>query len=157
RITGVFYLLTILTGGFAGCAIKTVSRLFYIAPLFLLGGAQFLNVFSREQLQAMSLVFLRINDAGAAIALAFFGFSAVTKGYLILRSTFLPRILGALSVLAGLSLLTFLWPPLGLRLLPLVAVLGLIGALPQIMWLLAKGVDEGRWREQAATASSGIL
>src|SRR5947207_9719489 len=98
--------------GLAGCTIKTVSRVFYIAPLFLLSGAQFLNVFSREQLQAMSLVFLRINDAGAAIALAFFGFSAVTKGYLILRSTFLPRILGALSILAGLSLLPFLWPPL---------------------------------------------
>src|SRR6266550_3811325 len=43
--------------GLAGCTIKTVSRVFYIAPLFL-SGAQFLNVFSREQLQAMSLVFL---------------------------------------------------------------------------------------------------
>ena len=83
--------------------------------------------------------------------------SVHVKGYLIIRSWFLPRILGVLGLLAGLSLLTFLWPPLGLRLFAFIAVLGLIGALPQIVWLLVKGVDEGRWREQAATASSGGL
>ena len=62
--------------GFAGCVIKTLSRLFFIAPLFILGGAHYLSVFSREQLQALALLFLRVNDHGAAIALVFFGFYA---------------------------------------------------------------------------------
>ncbi len=141
--------------GLAGCAIKTVSRILYIAPLFLLGGAPFLNVFSREQLQALALVFLRVNEAGAGIALAFFGFATVLKGYLIIRSWFLPRVLGVLGLVTGLGLLTFLWPPLGLRLFTLIAALGLIGALPQIVWLLAVGVNEARWKEQAARTSSG--
>ena len=40
--------------GFAGCVIKTFGRVFFIAPLFVLGGAHYLSVFSAEQLQARS-------------------------------------------------------------------------------------------------------
>src|SRR5256884_6020193 len=53
--------------GLAGCVIKTVSRLFYIAPLLVLGGAHYLNVFNVEQLQALALLFLKVNDQGAGI------------------------------------------------------------------------------------------
>ncbi|MFN8179256.1 MAG: DUF4386 domain-containing protein [bacterium] len=141
--------------GLAGCVIKTLSRLFFIAPLFVLGGAHYLSVFSLAQLQALALLFLRVNDLGAGIALAFFGFSALLKGYLIIRSTFLPRILGVLSLAAGLGLLTFLSPTLGPRLFSYVAALGLLGAAPQIFWLLAFGVNEERWREQAGAAGWG--
>src|SRR5258707_14743174 len=80
--------------GFAGCVIKTFSRLFFIAPLFILGGAHYLSVFSAEQLQALALLFLKVNDHGVAIALVFFGFYALLTGYLTIRSTFLPWILG---------------------------------------------------------------
>ena len=40
--------------GFAGCVIKTFNRVFFIAPLFVLGGAHYLSVFSAEQLQALA-------------------------------------------------------------------------------------------------------
>src|SRR5204863_128863 len=53
--------------GLTGCIIKTLSRLFFIAPLFILVGAHYLSVFSREQLQALALLFLRVNDHEAAI------------------------------------------------------------------------------------------
>src|SRR6266567_3613431 len=139
--------------GLAGCVIKTVSRLFYIAPLFVLGGADYLAVFSPEQLQALALLFLKVNDHGAAIALVFFGFYAFLTGYLILRSTFLPRFLGVLSVLGGLGWLTFLNQPLGYRLFPYIAVLGILGAVALILWLLVFGVNEQRWKEQASTCS----
>jgi hypothetical protein len=107
-----------------GCTIKTVSRLFYIAPLFVLGGSHYLTVFNREQLQALALLFLKVNDHGAGIALAFFGISTILKGYLILRSTFLPRILGWFGLLAGLGWLTFLSPTLGYDLFPYPGVAG---------------------------------
>jgi hypothetical protein len=138
--------------GFAGCVIKTVGRVFFITPLFVLGGAHYLSVFSVEQLQALALLFLKVNDHGAAIALVFFGFYALLTGYLILRSTFLPRILGVLSVLAGFGWLTFLYLPLGYRLFPYIAALGLLGAASLILWLLVFGVNEQRWKEQASEA-----
>jgi len=141
--------------GLAGCVIKTVSRLFYVAPLFILGGAHYLSAFSSEQLQALALLFLKVNDHGAGIALVFFGFYALLTGYLIIRSTFLPRILGVLSVLGGLGWLTFLYPPLGYRLFPYVAAFGLLGATALILWLLVFGVNEQRWKEQASVAGNG--
>src|SRR5216684_3406531 len=138
--------------GLAGCVIKTVSRLFYIAPLFILGGAHYLSAFNSEQLQALALLFLKVNDHGAGIALVFFGFYALLTGYLIIRSTFLPRILGVLSVLGGLGWLSFLYLPLGYRLFPYIAAFGLLGAASLILWLLVFGVNEQRWKEQARAA-----
>jgi len=141
--------------GLAGCVIKTFSRLFYVAPLFILGGAHYLSVFSSDQLQALALLFLKVNDRGAGIALAFFGFYAFLTGYLIIRSTFLPRILGVLSVVAGVGWLTFLYPPLGYRMFAYVAAFGLLGAAALIFWLLVFGVNERRWKEQASAAATG--
>ena len=136
--------------GLTGCVIKTLSRLFYIAPLFILGGAHYLSVFSLEQLQALALLFLKVNDRGAAIALVFFGFYALLTGYLILKSTFLPRILGVLGIFGGLGWLTFLYPPLAYRLFPYIATLGLLGAGSLTVWLLVFGVNVQRWKEQAS-------
>ena len=136
--------------GLAGCVIKTFSRVFFIAPLFVLGGAHYLSVFSAEQLQALALLFLKVNDHGAAIALVFFGFYALLTGYLIIKSTFLPRILGVLSVFGGLGWLSFLYLPLGYRLFPYIAALGLLGAASLILWLLVFGVNVQAWNAQAS-------
>ncbi|MGA8764914.1 MAG: DUF4386 domain-containing protein [Candidatus Sulfotelmatobacter sp.] len=138
--------------GLAGCVIKTFSRVFFVAPLFVLGGAHYLSAFSAEQLQALALLFLKVNDRGAAIALVFFGFYALLTGYLIIRSTFLPRFLGVVSVLGGLGWLSFLYLPLGYLLFPYIAALGLLGAASLLLWLLVFGVNEQRWQEQASAA-----
>ena len=113
-----------------------------------------MSVFSAEQLQALALLFLKVNDRGAAIALVFFGFYAPLTGYLIIRSTFLPRILGVFSVVAGVGWLTFLYQPLGYRLFPYIAVPGVLGAASLMLWLLVVGVNEQRWKEQASAALS---
>ena len=138
--------------GFAGCVIKTFSRVFFIAPLFILGGAHSMSAFSTEQLQSLALLFLKVNDRGAGMALVFFGFYALLTGYLIIKSTFLPRILGVVSVLGGLGWLSFLYQPLAHRLFPYVVTLALLGSLAEIVWLLAFGVNEQRWKEQASAA-----
>lgn len=135
--------------GLTGCVIKTAARALYIAPLFVLSGGSALNGFTSGQLQSLALVLLKVNDVGAGIALAFFGLSTVLKGWLIIRSTFLPRWLGVLSMISGLSWLTFLYPPLGYRAFPIVALLGLIASAVMIFWLLVFGVNEQRWHEQA--------
>ena len=142
--------------GIVGCGIKTMSRLFYLAPLLVLGGTHYLSVFSAAQLDAVALLFVKVNDVGAGIALVFFGFNTVLMGYLIIRSTFLPRVLGWLSVVGGIGWLAFLSPPLGNPLFPYIAVVALVGSLATIVWLLAFGVNDQRWREQASVAETSI-
>jgi len=132
-----------------GCTIKTLSRLFYIAPLLVLGDSHYLSVFNVEQLQALALLLLNVNDQAAGIALAFFGISTFLNGYLIFNSTFLPRVLGVLSMLGGLGWLTFIYPPLGNQLFLYVLLIGLVGSASQIIWLLAKGVNVQNWEKLA--------
>jgi len=137
--------------GLTGCIVKTFSRVFFIAPLLVLGDAPYLSVFSAEQKQALALLFLKVNGRGAGMALIFFGLYALVTGYLILRSTFLPKFLGVVSFV-GAGWLSYLYPPLGARLFPFIAGLGILGALALIVWLLVFGVDEQRWKEQASAA-----
>jgi hypothetical protein len=140
-----------------GCGIKIFSRLFFFVPLLMLsGGASYLSAFNKEQLDSIALLLLRINDNGAAIALAFFGFSTVLQGWLVYKSGFLPRWLGVVAIIGGFGWLTFLSPSLGMRLFMYVAVYGLLGLLAMIGWLLTVGVDEQRWRQRAAQAASSI-
>lgn len=136
-----------------GCTIKTLSRLFYIAPLLVLGGSQYLSVFNGEQLQALALFLLDVNSMAAGIALAFFGISTFLNGYLIFQSTFLPRFLGVLSMVGGLGWLTFLYPQLGNRLFPYIIIVALIGSVSSILWLLIKGVNVEQWRQRAITSA----
>ena len=136
--------------GLVGCAITAFGSLFQLAPLFVLGGAPYLRVFNLEQLQALALMFLKLNDQTANICLVLFGFYDLLIGYLIFRSAFLPRFLGVLMALAGLGWLTFLYPPLANSLSPYVLVLGFLAELLLMLWLLVKGVNVQRWKEQAS-------
>jgi len=146
--------LLALVFGLIGCTIKALSRLFYIAPLLVLGDSHYLGVFNTEQLQALALLLLNVNNQGAGIAVAFFGFSTFINGILIFRSTFLPRILGVLSVVGGLGWLTFLYPPLGNQLFLYVLPIALLGSASQILWLLIKGVKVEQWKRLAVPGSA---
>lgn len=146
--------LLALVVGLAGCVIKILSRLFYITPLFVLGGANYLSVFSADQRQALALLLLEVNDQAAGMALPFFGFSTFLNGVLIFRSTFLPRALGVLSMLGGLGWLTYLYPPLGNQFLPYILVAALLGSMAQILWLLIMGVNTQKWLEKARQTQS---
>ena len=73
-------------------------------------------------------------------------------GYLILGSTFLPRILGGLMAFAGLGWLTYLSNPLVYYLSPYNLASGLLGDVSVYLWLLVMGVNVQRWKEQASAA-----
>ncbi len=135
--------------GLTACVIKTVARLFFFAPLLVLGNAHYLSVFSTEQLEAMGLLFLRVNYTGENIAMVFFGIYAVVKGYLVFRSIFWPRILGVLTAVGGLGWLAYLYEPFASRILPFILAASLVGAVANVFWLLVFGLNEQRWKEQA--------
>jgi len=167
RIAGSFYWVTFLTGGVAlfvrgrlGMAAGLIAGASYIAVTVL-----FYFLFKPVS-RGLSLLAAVISLAGCAVgalspfhlvpayinSLVFFGFYCLLIGYLIFRSTFLPRILSALMVFAGLGWLTFLWPPLANHLSPYVFIPGMLGEGALTVWLLAKGVNAQRWTEQAGAA-----
>jgi hypothetical protein len=135
-----------------GCAILAFGSLFQLAPLVVLGGSQYLSVFTVEQLRALALMFLELNTEAGNICVVFFGVYCLLIGYLIFRSAFLPRTFGVVMALAGLGWLTFLSPPLANHLSPYNLVLGFLAELSLCLWLLVKGVNVQHWKEQASAA-----
>ena len=135
----------------AGAIVKTFARVFFIAPLWVLGGGPtVLKSFTPEQVQSIALILLRTNDVGAATAMALFGFSTFLNGYLIFKSTFMPRWLGVLGMIAGLCWLLYLYPPLGRAAFAITAPYGLLVSVAMILWLTIRGVDEAKWKQLAA-------
>src|SRR5205085_9387053 len=101
-----------------GCAVGAAASVVQLAPLVVLKGGHSLSGFTVEQLHATAYLLLQLNAQVGNIGLVFFGFYCLSIGCLIFQSTFLPRILGAGMVIAGLGWLTFLWPPLAGQLVP---------------------------------------
>jgi hypothetical protein len=164
RIAGAFYLLTFLTGlpalfihSSLGVALGLIAGVCYIAVTLL-----FYYIFKPVN-RTLSFLAALVSFAGCAIGpvtagfhltsrinpLVFFGFYCLLIGYLIVRSTFLPRTLGALMGLAGLGWLSFFSASVASRLHPYNLVPGLIGEGALTVWLLAVGLNDQRWKEQA--------
>jgi Domain of unknown function (DUF4386) len=136
-----------------GCAIQALTSFLYLTPLLILKGGNSFSAFTPEQLQALALMFLKLNAYAFNIDLVFFGLWCVLTGYLIFRSAFLPRILGVLLAISGLGFLTYLYPPLAYRLFfPYVAVASALGEIPLELWLIVMGVNAQRWKGQASAA-----
>lgn len=139
-----------------GCTIQAFTALFYLAPLLVLKGGSSWSGFTAEQLQALALMFARLNAYAFDTYLVFFGLWCVLIGYLIFRATFMPRILGVLLAISGLGWMIYLHPPLAVRLFfPYIAGASALGEIPILLWLLIAGVNEQAWKEQAGAAECG--
>ncbi len=168
RIAGVFYLLNILTGALAlfvsgglGVAAGLTAAACYIAVTLL-----FYYIFKPVD-RSLSLIAAVFSLVGCAIgalsffhlvpsrvpnSLVFFGCYCLLIGYLIFKSTFLPRTLGVLMAIGGLGWLTFLSPSLADYLSPYIFAPGILGEASLTLWLLVMGVNAQRWEEQASAA-----
>lgn len=80
----------------------------------------------------------------------------VLIGWLILRSIFLPRVLGALMGLAGFCWLTNFWPAFESHLHDRITALGLLGESLPMLWLLVIGVNAQRWSQQAKRSGETV-
>ena len=132
--TGFYAVLVLLFYGM----FKPVNRsLSLLAALFGLAGCivMTLGLFPRVSLPISPLLF--------------FGLYCLLIGYLIFRSTFLPRILGVLMALAGLGWLAFLYPTLASYLSLCIEVLGIFAEASLMLWLIVMGVNIQGWKEQA--------
>lgn len=134
-------------------AIQAVTGLLYLAPLLVLQGGGSLSAFTTEQLQALAMVFLKLNAYALNVHLVFFGFWCILTGYLIFKSTFLPKVLGALLMISGLGWVIYLYPPLAYSLFLYIAGASALGEIPVEFWLMVKAVNAERWKQRARAAS----
>lgn len=123
-----------------------------LVPLAILTEGPYLNVFDATQLHALALLAVNVSTQAYSTGFVFEGPFWIAIGYLWFRSTFLPRSIGALFALAGVSYLLFLSLPVANALLLEIGVFSGIAELSMFLWLLIKGVNPQRWIEQA-TAS----
>src|SRR5277367_1687988 len=167
RISGVVYLLYFLAAILAqfligrklvayGNATNLIATACYVI-LTLLFYAMFKPVNRSLSLVAalFSLVGCVVMTLGllpqvslAISPLLFFGPYCLLIGYLIFRSTFLPRILGVLMALAGLGWLAFLSPSLTHSLILSIEGLGIFAEASLMLWLIVMGVNVHRRKEQ---------
>ncbi len=134
-------------------AIEAGNLLNHFAPLILLKGGSVSSPAPAEPLQALAYASLRLQSVGYAVSLTFFALFCVLIGYLIFRSTFLPRILGVLMAVAGVcyainSFAIFLAPALADRLFPYILVPCFVAELALALWLTVIGVNVPRWEQE---------
>lgn len=136
-------------------AVEAGNLLNHFAPLRILAGAG-LEGLGPEQSQALAYASLRLFSTGFGISLTFFGFFCLVTGHLIYRSGFLPRLIGALMVLAGTCYLVnsfslFIAPGFAALLFPWILVPCLVAELSLALWLVVVGLNEGKWEERAGS------
>ncbi|MFL5580064.1 MAG: DUF4386 domain-containing protein [Gemmatimonadaceae bacterium] len=165
RIAGAFYVGTFVAGTLAlvlrqgpvAVAANLVAGASYVAVTLL-----FYEIFKPVS-QPISLLAAAFSLAGCVLGavgaargappllhpFVLFGCYCLLIGYLVARSTFMPRVLGAFMAFGGLGWLTFASPALAKALFPYNLAPGILGEGLLTLWLVAKGVDARRWTERA--------
>jgi len=132
-----------------GVPIAMLSQLNQFAALLLLSGADYLKVFTADQLPAQVMFFLDLHEHGITIAGIFWGLWLFPMGYLVYKSGFLPRILGILLMIGCFGYLIdsftiFLFPTF-----KGIAQFTFWGEVLFPLWLLIKGVNVEQWEKRA--------
>jgi uncharacterized protein DUF4386 len=147
-LTALFYLLfqpvqrtaSLLMALFSlvGCTTQIVAGILQLAPLAILRNSALSSAFGIEQLRAVALLSLELYSRAFHVSFVLFALFDSLLGYLIFRSTFLPRILGVLMMAAGACAMTFLYPPLALALKWLVIPFAGLAEVALMLWLLVR-------------------
>jgi hypothetical protein len=169
RVAGLFYVLNIISGSLALVFIHRKLDLYADAAnltatvSYVIVTALFYSIFkpANRRVSLLAAIFSLLGCAVGAMssfrlatvpvnALVFFGVYCLLIGYLISKSTFLPRLLSILMVIGGLGWLTFLSRSLANTLVPYNMAPGILAETVLTLWLLVPGVNTQRWKEQAA-------
>lgn len=138
-------------------AIAVVNAFNNFGALLVLSQADYLKAFTPAQLNAMAMIFLRLNNSiGQGLLEIFWVPYYFSFGLLVVRYRFLPKILGILLMMmsAGFAiniLNKFLVPQFYPALFTQLAMtLGALGGLPTIFWLLIRGAKAQPLNDQAS-------
>jgi len=136
-----------------GAPIAMLNELNRFAALLLSSGADYLTVFTADQLQALVPLFLDLHEHGISIAGIFWGLWLFPMGYLVFKSGYIPRILGVLLIIGGFGYLidsfTFYLLPNFYATISQFTQFTWFGELLLPLWLLIKGVNVEQWEKRA--------
>ena len=133
-----------------GVPIALINELNQFAALLLLSGADYLTAVEAGQLHAQVMFHLNLHQYGINIAQIFWGLWLLPFGYLVLRSGFLPRILGVLLMIGCFGHLMDVVTAVGFPNFDVtVTQFTSIGEFLLPLWLVVKGVDVERWESRA--------
>jgi len=136
--------------------IAMLNELNQIAVLLLVNGRDFVTVFSSDQTNSLVALFLDLRRSGIVIAQIFWGLWLFPMGYLIIKSGFLPKVIGILLIVACVgylvdSFLFFFIPDVGIEF----SQFTFLGELLITFWLLVKGVKVEEWNKRALESAAG--
>ena len=139
----------------AAMPISFVVALNYVAARWLLIGAPEVAALASAQREALGMLFLRLHTHGVLAMEIFWGLWLVPFGLLVMKSRFLPRVLGILLVIAGVayvahSVVSLLLDGPRIILYERVTMLArAAGEFPIMLWLVIKGADARRTNSAA--------
>jgi hypothetical protein len=146
--------LSLLTAWFqlVYAAVALFATLNLVAAFRLLNTPEYLTVFGTSQMHAQVLLLLNSFRYDWSMGLVLFGIHLVLLGYLICRSSYIPRIIGILLVIDGFGWITnclspYLFPNAHLGFIQIT----FFGELVFMLWLLIRG-----WKIKAPTVDSGV-
>ncbi len=129
--------------------IAMLNELNQFAVLLLLSGADYLTVFTTDQLHALVPLFRDLYEHGVKIASIFFGLWLFPMGYLVFKSGYIPRILGVLLMIGCFgylvdSVIFFIFPNFDTT----ISQYTFYGEILFPLWLLIKGVNVKEWEKR---------
>jgi len=122
--------------------ISMLNELNSIAVLLLLKSHEYATIFTPGQLHNLISIFLDLHKYGHQIAGIFFGLWLLPMGYLVFKSTYIPKVIGGLLIVTCLGYLIdfttfFLYPNFGI----IISEYTWLGEVLMVLWLLIKGVN----------------
>jgi hypothetical protein len=132
-----------------GVPIAMLNELNQFVVLLLLHSADYLTVFTADQLRALVPLFLNLHQLGISIAGIFWGLWLFPMGYLVFKSGYIPRILGIFLMIGCVGYLIdsftiFLLPNYEVN----IAIFTFWGEVLFPLWLLIKGVNVEQWKKR---------
>lgn len=130
-----------------------------VAASLLANGTGFLSAFEQSQLDALAYLFLRLHSHGFLVAQIFWGLWLFPFGLLVIRSGFIPRVLGFLLIIAcfgylAASFTSLLLPRYGHPVSSVAMIAEGLGELSTVLWLLIWGAKAPPVTGQSVIASA---
>ena len=137
----------------ASACVSVIDVALLGSPLVFLSDATFASAFAQPQLDALALAFLKVRGLELQANVAFWGLWLIPFGMLVIKSNFIPKLIGILLFVASvgyvaMSVAFFVFPAQRHD-VGQVGMLLTLGELPVILWLLIMGARENGLEKQA--------